>query len=70
MVLSVGWRSPTEGTSPNAPPHEGGERKKTEQKQDHVCKMLHIALPPNEILHSEELEGSTKTCINSLKKTS
>jgi len=62
------WRSPTEGTPPTAPPHEGGERKKTEQKQDRVCKIPHIALPPNEILHSEELEGSTKTCRNSLKK--
>ena len=68
LLLSVGWGSPTEGTPPTAPPHEGGERKKTEQKQDRVCKIPHIALPPNEILHSEELEGSTKTCRNSLKK--
>ena len=68
MLLSVGWRSPPEGTPPTAPPHEGGERKKTEQKQDHVCKRPHIALPPNEILQSEELEGSTRTCRNGQKK--
>ena len=46
MLLSVGWRSPTEGNPPTAPPHEGGERKKTEQKQDHVRKRTTRRTPP------------------------
>ena len=33
-----------------------------------LVKRPHVALPPNEILHSEELKGSTRTYRNSLKK--
>ena len=52
-------------------PHMKGVKERKRNKSRIVfVKEPNVALHPNEILYSEELEGSTKTCRNSLKKTS